>query len=159
MMSSYSTSSTTPSGSGGEISIRQFRTEDAEQVHALLVEGLVYAGKSSSIRAMTPNINASNLADSPRNAALRKYLYLLTSVLALTFLVLVLAIDPSAERAGLLGALIVLCGAAGCAYICHSITLWSISPRRTVCPSQDKRKAPAGSGSLWTKQRHTSSAA
>ncbi|KAJ7142368.1 hypothetical protein C8R44DRAFT_865719 [Mycena epipterygia] len=96
--------STTPSSPGGEISILQFRKEDAEQVHALLLEGLVYA------------------ADSPRNVALRRYLYLLASLLVLTFLLLLVSIHPSTHRAGLLGALIVLCGAAGCAYIYRSIT-------------------------------------
>ncbi|KAJ7668174.1 hypothetical protein B0H17DRAFT_224054 [Mycena rosella] len=108
------------------IVIRQYRAEDAEQVHAILVEGLVYG------------------AGSPRNTALRKALYRPVSFAAVASLIIGLVClaqiaDPAPR---LLGAALCLGVAATFAVIHLAITQFFLR-LCTIARATDMRNIPA----------------
>ncbi|KAJ7620326.1 acyl-CoA N-acyltransferase [Roridomyces roridus] len=96
---------------GGDIIVRQFRPSDAPQVHALLLEGLVYG------------------PESPRNTALRRSLTRPVALLAYSGLLLgsatlYLSLNPILRVSG-----ITICTAslALLLYFWHSIHIWFIN--------------------------------
>ncbi|KAJ6537222.1 acyl-CoA N-acyltransferase [Mycena vulgaris] len=91
---------------GGEIVIRQFLAADAQQVHAILVEGLVHG------------------VDSPRNTALRKILYSSVGLVGVAGIVIGISCVAGSTDLGLriLGATLCLCGISTFAYIQRTVT-------------------------------------